>query len=170
MGGQVGFNDPGAVDLTIGNYRINQFGRGEFLVVKRNADQYGLLVGANGDATRSKMYDRSGKIHVKMLASAPQNAIFHAMTVAEGQVVLGGLPVTVTDFLNKKTYVAEVAWIVRPADDPIGSVDGVEREWVLESHDITEDYAPLIIPGTPTAGGVELVLEIAAQMAARFGA
>ena len=174
MTSEIGFNDPGAVTLTIGGMPINQFGRGEFLVIKYNADRFDLMIGANGDATRSRKYDNSAKIHVKMLASAPQNAIFHAMMRVENTPIndrarATGLPVTVHDGVNRKSYIANVAWITKAADDPVGAVDGVERDWVLETHDLHDDYTPEIIPGISLAGGLELVTEIATIMAARFG-
>lgn len=164
----IGYNDPGQLLVELGQFKINQFARGEFLNVKFNSDFTSLIVGANGDATRSSRFDRSAKIHFRMLSTATQNAIFASLPVAEKLSVLGGLPLKIVDKLNHKAYSAGVCWLVKPADDPVGSVEGSDREWVLETHNLTTEYTPPVIASNLVAGGVELVQQIAAQMNARF--
>lgn len=102
-----------------------------FVTVERNEDSYTLTVGADGEATRNKNANRSGRITVTLKASSDDNLYLSGLLATDELTKLATVPVLVKDTNGNSLYTAAEAWIVRPANAEFAKEVG-DREWILE--------------------------------------
>lgn len=129
-----------SADVSIVFAGIPMSGRadGAFLSVERNEDSYSIQVGTDGEATRSKTNNKSGRITITLMQSSQANAALSAFhNAAEAGITDGIAPFLAKDNsgLPPSVYAAEKAWIVR---HPTGEFDreAGPREWVLETDNL----------------------------------
>lgn len=130
--GRVRQYDPALVVLTVDGQDISGFADGTFVLASRNNDLFTLTVGADGEATRSKSNDLSGRITVTLQQTSISNDIFSALADADELSNQGSFPIQVKDASGNTLSSAETAWVVKKADATFGK-ETENREWIIEA-------------------------------------
>lgn len=121
------------VSVIVGGRIMAGFAEGDdSVMVERNEDAWSLKVGADGEATRSKSNNKSGKVTLKLQQTSESNAILSAFAKADELSNSGAVPVLIKDNSGLSLHAAEQAWVIKMPSSGFGAESG-EREWVLES-------------------------------------
>lgn len=124
--------DPSQLQIIVGGFQISGFADGSFVTVARNADAFALYMGTDGEGTRAKSNNKSGRITFTLAQSSDSNAILSGIAAADELANSGVIPVLVKDGSGISLYAAETAWIVKYPDSEFGREVGT-REWILET-------------------------------------
>lgn len=127
--------DPSQVAIIVGGFNITGFADGSFITIARNADAFALYVGTDGEGTRAKSNNKSGKITITLAQSSDSNAILSGIANLDELSNNGIVPVLVKDNSGTSLYAAETAWIVKASDSEFGKELG-SREWILETDNL----------------------------------
>lgn len=123
------------VAVIVGGRIITGFSDGDAVQVERNEDAWSLQVGAEGEATRSKSNNRSGKVTLSLQQASESNAILSGFAKSD-ELSNGGLfPLLVKDNSGSSLYAAEQAWIVKSPAATLG-MESAAREWVIETDNL----------------------------------
>lgn len=130
--------DPSQVTVIFAGIPISGFAEGTFVSAERNEDSFSLYVGADGEVTRAKSNNKSGRVTFTLAQSSLSNDALSAIaTVDELSPAGDGIaPLLVKDLSGRTIVSALEAWIVKPATSEFGR-ETSEREWILESGDLT---------------------------------
>ena len=116
---------------------LRGFADGTFINAEYNEDLYALKVGADGEATRSRNNNNSGRVTLTLLATSPSNAalssLFNLDLFTPGAVGTG--PLLIKDRSGSTIVSAETAWIVKPPAMEFAR-EASEREWILETDNL----------------------------------
>jgi hypothetical protein len=126
---------PEKVAVILGGNIITGYADGTFVKVERNAETWTTVTGADGEVTRVKSADKSGKIVVTIKQSSDSNDILSDLFLADESSLQGYLPVLVKDANGRSLHAAQNAWIGKPADAEYGK-DLTNREWTLHCDQI----------------------------------
>ena len=132
--------DPKQVSVIVGGFIISGFADGSFVPVARNNDTFTLLVGADGDATRSKSNDKSGTFVITLQQTSASNAVLAGIAAADELGNSGIVPVLIKDNSGNALHTAAQAWI-RKYPDADFAKEGGNLEWTLETSNLI--MAPL---------------------------
>lgn len=126
--------DAKAVSMIFAGIPISGLAEDTFVNVVRNEDSFSLMVGADGEATRAKTNNRSGRVTFTVQQSSDSNDLLSALHVADEISSAGdGIgPLLIKDLSGRTLITAEKAWIVKPPDTGFGR-DVATREWVVET-------------------------------------
>lgn len=127
--------DPAQMSLIVGGHIVGGFADGTFLNVARNNDSFSRTAGADGENTRVKSNDKSGRFTFTLMASSLSNGVLQGFANAD-ELNNGGLvPVLIQD--NNGTEVASgpISWVVKPADRGYAK-ENSNREWVIETDEL----------------------------------
>ena len=124
--------NPKEVAVIVAGRIIGGFADGTFVGVERNNDSWTLSVGADGEGTRSKSSDRSGRFTITLNQSSESNEYLSELEIADDLSGTGTFPVLIKDNSGTSIYEAETAWIVKPAGAPFGK-ESDNREWIIET-------------------------------------
>lgn len=127
--------DPTQVSLIVGGFNITGFADGSFVTVARNADAFALHIGTDGEGTRAKSSNKSGRITITLAQSSDSNAVLSAFLAADELSNTGVVPVLVKDSSGTSLFAAETAWIVKAPDAEFGRELG-SREWIIETDNL----------------------------------
>lgn len=128
--------DPKQVTVIIAGQIISGFAEDTFVEVVRNEDMFTLQVGADGDATRSRSNNKSGRLTVTLRQGSPSNEVLSALAAAD-EVAGGGVTsFAVRDNSGTSVHGALTAWIVKAADSTYARESG-DRVWVLETDNLS---------------------------------
>ena len=127
--------DPSQVAIIVGGFQVTGFADGTFLSVERNADNFALYVGTDGEGTRAKSNNKSGRMTFTLAQSSDANAFLSALATADELSNSGIVPVLVKDNSGTSLYSAETAWIVKHSPAEFGREVGT-REWILETDNL----------------------------------
>jgi hypothetical protein len=128
--------DPSQVAIIVGGYNITGFADGSFITVARNADAFALYVGTDGEGTRAKSNNKSGRITITLAQSSDSNAILSGIATLDELSNNGIVPLLIKDNSGLSLYAAETAWIVKTPDSEFGREVG-SREWILETDNLS---------------------------------
>lgn len=127
--------DPSQVAIIVGGFQVTGFADGTFLTVERNADNFALYIGTDGEGTRAKSNNKSGRMTFTLAQSSDANAFLSALVTADELSNSGIVPVLVKDNSGSSLYSAETAWIVKHPAAEFGREIGT-REWILETDNL----------------------------------
>jgi hypothetical protein len=127
--------DASQVAIIVGGFNITGFADGSFVSVERNADAFALYVGTDGEGTRAKTNNKSGRFTFTLSQSSDSNAILSGIAAADELKNAGVVPVLVKDGSGASLYAAETAWIVKQPAAEFGREIG-SREWILETDEL----------------------------------
>lgn len=127
--------DPKQVSLIVGSAPAHGYADGDFITVARNEDSFSLLVGSDGESTRSKSSNRSGKVTLRLMASSSFNDTLSELSAADEISGSAVFPLMVKDNFGTSIYTAATAWIAKPAEAAFGK-EGGTREWVIETDEL----------------------------------
>lgn len=123
--------DARQVTIGLGAALISGFATGTFVTVERNADTWTPYIGADGEQTRARSNDRSGKITIRLAQSSDSNALLASQAFADEFSGVGVTPVIVKDNSGTTICTSAKAYIQKPATVEFGK-ETSEREWVLQ--------------------------------------
>lgn len=115
------------------------FAEGEFLTIEQSAPDYEVVVGTDGEVSRSRTNNRHATIKVKLAQTSDGNTLFTTLSNA-GLLAKNGAdigPMLVRDRVSGVcTFVASKCWIAKPPDVSFDN-KVTTREWTLECADLT---------------------------------
>lgn len=127
--------NPKEISIIIGSRALHGYSDSDFVAVDRNEDNWTLLVGADGESTRSKNANKSGRITITLLASSDSNDYLTGLAVADelsGRSTFSGL---VKDPFGTTLHAFATGWIVKQPTTTFGKEAGT-REWVIETDEL----------------------------------
>ncbi|NIQ92449.1 MAG: DUF3277 family protein [Deltaproteobacteria bacterium] len=128
--------DPGQVSVSVGDFDITGFQPGTMVTVERDERMFTKQMGTQGEGTRSKSNDRSGRITIMLMQTSPSNAILSSLAALDEYGNAGLVNAQVKDASGKSIYQAETAWIEGYPNAEYANEAG-PREWVIVSDKIT---------------------------------
>jgi len=75
--------DPAQVTIIFAGIPISGFAEGTFVSVERNEDSWALQVGADGEATRAKSNNKSGRVTLTLIQSSFSNDALSAVMAVD---------------------------------------------------------------------------------------
>lgn len=133
MGFDTKVYDADQISLVIANLPIDSgYADGEFLRIEQDSDDFGDVVGTDGETTRFKTNDRRATITVILGQSSSGNAVLSAMNSLDRNTPGGaGIGVLfIRDRQGTSLYTAAKCWIAKPPDVSFGREPG-PREWKI---------------------------------------
>ena len=121
------------VDLIIAGVPIDAgFADGEFLRIEQESDDFGDVVGTDGEVTRFKTLDRRANVVVLLMQTSDSNQFLSALSNADRLLPNGGgiVPFLVLDTNGASLYEALELWVQKPPDVSFAREPGT-REWNL---------------------------------------
>ena len=125
----------GEVGVIFGSRALQGFTEGTFVTVTRLEDSYTMVVGADGEPTRSKTNNRSGSIEITLKQSSDSNDFLSEMLISDESSGIGIAPLQVVDNSGRTIASAIEAWVMKPADSGFGR-DAEDRTWTIQCGDL----------------------------------
>lgn len=133
--------DPSQVTIIFAGIPISGFADGTFVSVEQNEDSFTLQVGTDGEGTRSKTNNRSGRVTLTLMQSSASNdalAAIHSLDVLSPSGDGIG-PLLIKDNSGRSLFSADAAWIVKPPTGEFGR-EATSREWIIETDHLILSY------------------------------
>jgi hypothetical protein len=126
--------DAAQVAMVFAGIPLSGLADGTFVTIEQNSDSFALVVGADGEACRSKTNNRSGKVTFRLLQSSQANDLLSALHNVDIDSPSGdGIgPLLVKDNSGRTLVTAEKAWIMKQPSAAFAR-DTETREWVIET-------------------------------------
>lgn len=124
--------DPKKVSVSFGGFDLNGFAEGTKVNVEFNEDAWTLQIGVDGEGTRSKSNDRSGRVTVQLMQSSDSNAVLTSIAELDRLSNSGAVPLMIKDGNGDSLHSAETAWIVKSASAEY-AIEAGPREWIIET-------------------------------------
>jgi hypothetical protein len=106
---------------------------GEFVTIEQTEQDFTVVVGTDGEVTRSKTNNRHATIKVKLMQTSSGNATLSALNnldvATPGGAGVG--PMMIRDRQGTSVYTASKCWIAKPPDVSMDRT-ATPREWTLE--------------------------------------
>lgn len=118
------------VSVIVGIRPITGLSEGDAVSVERESDSWSDSVGISGEVTRSGSADKRGTITLRLQQTSEDNDYLSALVTADELTKSGVVPVLIRDVNGNSLYMAEEAWIKKPANASFAK-DAGEREWVI---------------------------------------
>ncbi len=135
--------DPKQVSLIFGGSLITGFAPDSFINVEYNVDLFSLLVGADGEGSRSKSNNNSARVTVTLMPGSVGNALLNVAFQADKAGGAGAAPLAITDPSTGTLFASEGAWVVRdPGKDFQGEAQPME--WILETDNMQSFYGAAV--------------------------
>lgn len=123
--------DPGQVALTFGALIVTGFADGSFVRFTPGSPAFTKLVGAQGDVTRVRSRNRTGRIEFTLQQTAPLNDVLSSLLILDQQGISQVAPVALKDLLGTTSVIAEQGWIESVPDVEF-SDSAVGRTWAFD--------------------------------------
>lgn len=129
--------NPKEVVIIFGPIIVTGFADGTFLSVEFNEDAFTLQVGTDGEGTRSKSNNESGRATFTLMQSSDSNDLLSALHGVDKSTPSGDgiVPLLIKDLQGTSLHSAETAWIVKGPTNEYGREAG-PREWVIETDNL----------------------------------
>lgn len=133
----LGLYSADTVYITWGAITIQGRGPETFCKVERTKESFTLKKGADGEGSRSRILDHSGKVTITVMQTAAVNALLQAALLADEASPNGVsiFPMMVKDYGGNALWTATHAWLERPAMTEAAAEAGT-REWTLICNDL----------------------------------
>ncbi len=119
------------VILIWNDIHINGFANDTFIEVERNEDGFTTYVGSLGDVCRTRNLNRTGKVTVTLMASAPVNDTLAALAQDDEDSGLDYAPIQLKDLNGNMRADGAEAWIVKRPKIERAKESGT-IQWVFE--------------------------------------
>lgn len=127
--------DPKEVAVICGAKILSGFADGTFVTLERNSPAFNLKVGVDGEGTRAKSNDQSGKVTVVLMQSSESNDDLSAFAAADELSNTGTFPLYVNDKSGRTLASAVTAWVQKYPNAEFQKEVGT-RTWVLETDEL----------------------------------
>jgi len=128
--------DPKAIALTVGGVPITGFADGTFVLVERANDSFTKVVGADGETSRAKSQDRSGRITITLAQTSNSNDYLSSVMKRDEEFNAGVVPIQAKDVTGASTVFSGSGWVVKPPNVEYGKEIN-NREWMFDCADLT---------------------------------
>lgn len=127
--------DPKQVAAIFKGNIIHGFADSTFIQVERNEDAYALKVGVDGEGTRAKSNNKSGKITFTLMMSSDSNDALSAAAAADELNGTGTGSLLINDKSGRTKAAAATAWIKKLPNAEFAK-EANTRVWVLETDEL----------------------------------
>lgn len=127
--------DPASIAASFAGVPLAGFADGTFVAVERNNDSFTLMVGAGGEAARSRSRNSSGKVTFTLMATSATNDLLSAIWRADELSGTGVGAFILKDLNGTTLCAANNAWIMKPPKIEFGKEIST-REWVIEAESV----------------------------------
>jgi hypothetical protein len=127
--------DPKQVAMIVGGQIMSGFSDGTFITVTRNEQAFNLKVGVDGEGTRAKSNNKSGKFEIELMQSSSSNDVLSGYAAADELSSTGAVPVYLKDNSGRTICTALTAWVQKYPDQPFAK-EVSTRKWILETDDV----------------------------------
>lgn len=121
------------VSLIVGVQQIEGFEDGTEIVAERNEDSFTSKVDVDGNITRSRSNNTSGRITFTLSQFSKSNSYLQTLANLDERSGAGVVPSKISDKSNPSVeqVIATESWIVKPSSKSFGRESG-PREWIIE--------------------------------------
>jgi len=127
--------DPKQVSVIVGGKIITGFSDSTFIKIERNDQAFTLKVGVDGEGTRSKSNNKSGKATLTLMQSSGSNDDLSGFAAADELSNTGAVPLMIKDNSGRTLVTALTAWVMKYPDEEFAK-EVSTRAWVLETDEI----------------------------------
>ena len=127
--------DPSSIVASFAGVPLSGFADGTFVSVERSNDSFTLMVGAGGEAARSRSRNSSGKVTFTLMGTGVVNDLLSAVWRADELSATGVGSFILKDLNGTTLCAANNAWIVKPPKIEFGKEIST-REWVIECESV----------------------------------
>jgi len=124
--------DPKQFSMIFSGKIISGFADGTFITVERNEQMFNLKIGVDGEGTRVKSNNKSGKISIILMQSSQSNDDLSAIAAADELTNSGTGEALVKDPSGRTVCAAQTAWLQKYPNAEF-SKEAMTRTWVLET-------------------------------------
>jgi len=121
----------GEVSVIVGTQAMQGFTEGTFVNIVRAEDSFTMVVGADGEPTRSKTNNRSATIEITLKQSSDSNDYLSQLMIADETGGNGVVPINIIDNSGRTIVTALEGWVKKPADAGFGR-DAEDRTWSID--------------------------------------
>lgn len=118
--------------VAFGGVPLTGMADGTFITIEQRADQFALVVGADGEGARSASADQSATITLTLLQTSASNDYLSTMLRIDRLSNAGAAVFSVQDLNGTTVAVANQAWIMKAANIENGK-EVTSREWTFET-------------------------------------
>jgi len=129
--------DPSYVSMFYGPIQMQGFAQDSAIGVEHDEDDWTLVVGVDGEGTRSKTSNRSATITVSLMQSSEVNDLLSAQRLLDINTPggTGGQPIIIKDNNGTTLFACETAWIQKPPAAELNR-EATGREWVFRTDNV----------------------------------
>ena len=127
--------DPKNVSVIVGGKIAQGFADGTFIKAERNEQAQTLKVGVDGEGTRAKNNNRSGKVTITLMQSSTFNDVLSAYAALDELSDSGAVPLLIRDNNGDTLITALTCWVQKYADVEYAK-EVSTRTWVLETDEL----------------------------------
>lgn len=127
--------DPKQFSMIVGGKIMSGFSDGTFIKVSRNEQAFNLKVGVDGEGTRAKSNNRSGKYEITLMMSSSSNDDLSGFAAADELSNTGAVPVLLKDGSGRTVCASTTGWVQKYPDSEFAK-EVTTRTWVVESDEI----------------------------------
>lgn len=124
--------DPKSYKVTYGTYVLSGFASDTKVMVEFNEAAWSTQIGVDGEDSRTKSNNRSGKITVRLMQTSPSNDILSGLAEQDRMLSDAALPLQVEDINGNTIHLCENAWIEKIPNAEYG-INAGPREWVFQT-------------------------------------
>lgn len=128
------------VSCIVGGNAVTGFAEGDGVIkIEYDKEEFTTIIGANGEATRSKSNNKSAKVMLKLLKTSLANDILNGFYQADRLSNGGVFPFMLKDNNGTELHSAEQMWVEKvPASGHGENPDATE--WTLRTHYLVSNY------------------------------
>lgn len=127
--------DPKNVALIVGGNIINGFSDATFIVAERNEQAFNLKVGVDGEGTRAKTNNKSGKVTITLMQSSASNDVLSALAAADELSNAGAVPLLLKDNSGRTLISSLTSWVQKYPNSEFAKETST-RVWVMETDEL----------------------------------
>lgn len=127
--------DPKLFSCIIGGKIMSGFADGTFIKLTMNTDAFSLKVGVDGEGTRAKSNDYSGKLEITLMQSSGSNDDLSAIAIADRLTNAGAVPCIVKDGSGQTVASCVTGWVMKFPDTEFAK-EVSTRTWTIETDNL----------------------------------
>jgi len=127
--------DPKQTVMIVGTKIISGFADGSYIKLIRNEPMFALKVGVDGEGTRAKSNNKSGRYEITLNQSSRSNDDLSAYAAADELDNSGAVPVLLKDGSGRMIASSLTGWVQKYPDVELAK-ESTMRTWIIESDEI----------------------------------
>lgn len=120
-----------SIILIVSGVPISGFGESDAMSWEAAEDSWEMVIGADGEATRSKINNTSGSLTITLSQTSRSNDILDVQRKLDEVINLGRFPVMVKDLNGTTLLVGADCWVKRRPNLTFGK-RAQDREWIID--------------------------------------